>query len=188
MYKREDFEIGVNDWNPPRKWFYIKINDNKDKCLWKDGTINYGTGFIGANKSFRNALGYWDSRESAEQYLDKFLKEQNMNLKAKREQCIADIGVLQSNLAELDKEINKQKETFKRGQWFKNKCGDKFMLTQIGLRLYALVHQGGNRQQDGIVPSSESYLHTITWDDLDKMYYNAKKELTPIKVIINEVS
>jgi hypothetical protein len=173
MYSREDFEIC--GWGV---YYYVILKGKNSYYLWKDGTLNKGsTGYKGG--SYEIALGYWSTRSEAEQFLANYLKEQRMgNL----DQVRKDIELLKKEEARLLEEQKKNKQTFKHGQWFKDSDNHLMMLSQVGCKKYALVDKGGNRRMDPITPET----HDITWDELAKMYPSVRN-LTPIKVCINEV-
>jgi len=121
MYQKENFKFGNNykGWFvyvPKLRWEYLLINKTVkswNKLLSQDSLVEAET------------LMYYKTKQKAQENLNEFLKGQEMNdLESRKNQCIADIGVLQANLAEIHEEIEKSKDLLNKIREYisKNKC------------------------------------------------------------------
>jgi hypothetical protein len=138
MYKREDFMLK----NENRGWF-IHAETSLWKYLLKNGQIKTWHELLqNLTKEEAERILFHRTKQDAETFLNNYLKGQNMSLEAKRDQCIADIGVLQSNLAELEGEIEKQQDPFNEVRKYlkDNRCYGYFsVLKEVGNYTFVVV-------------------------------------------------
>ncbi len=92
----------INVYNS--KICYFSISDNTkggNIFLWKDGTLNYGsTGYKKAGDSYDKALGYWKTKQEAEQFLKNWLPSKDLLTKEQvRERAgVSDVSALDCSI------------------------------------------------------------------------------------------
>lgn len=92
--------------------------ENRYEYLWQDGII-HNNHWSSAKVGEKGCFG---SKKSAQEFLDNWLKEKDMSIDSKIEQCEKDIEALQKNLVEL----KNSKNVFRCGVYEKD--GRKYLL------------------------------------------------------------
>jgi len=75
-----EFEVREYKDYASKAWYFIASTtciEGVQYHLWKDGTMQKSTGYSEGGYSFEGALGYWSSREEAQQFLNSWLPQKD---------------------------------------------------------------------------------------------------------------
>lgn len=132
MYNKTDFKIA----GAGHRW-YIALKDAEESTyLLKDGKVSLWYSDICKvypNGPEREKLVYFISKKEAEQFLDNYLRGQNMsNYDDRLAQCDKDIAALQAEKAKIVKEKEAAEvKKFYLGTEFTDKYGVRYLLVRL---------------------------------------------------------